>query len=189
MQTETLRTIKYTAQTALKMDKIALKLGRSNRQVFAQMVDYFYRSKKDPLDINDELLKNTLVKQHKDYVGFIKTQESDLLIPIKREVDRMILNQKHIVDFFNDLGKHNKVVLASQQELLTSQKDHNQRFTEIIGAITTMSGKLATRDRLKSQFHYILNQYIKSRDAFGMMTAVKEKEELIQKTRNQIDLL
>ncbi len=57
--TETLSTIKFNRQTALKMEKIALKLGRPKRLVFAQMVEYFYRSKKDPLDINDELLKNT----------------------------------------------------------------------------------------------------------------------------------
>jgi hypothetical protein len=81
MQTETLRTIKDNPQTASKLDKIALKLGRSNRQVFAQMVDYFYRSKKDPLDINDDLLKNTLLKQNKDYIGFIKTQENDYRYP------------------------------------------------------------------------------------------------------------
>jgi len=53
LKMETLRTIKYNAQTAVKMDKIAQKLGRPNRLVFAQMVDYFFRSKKDPLDINE----------------------------------------------------------------------------------------------------------------------------------------
>src|SRR5690606_5243673 len=59
--------------------------GRPQRLVFAQMVDYFHRSKKDPKDVNDELLKNTLLKQHRDYIGFIRTQESDILIPIKRD--------------------------------------------------------------------------------------------------------
>ena len=102
---ETLRTIKYNTQTGLKMDRIAQKLGRPNRLVFAQMVDYFFRSKKDPLDINDELLKNTLLKQHKDYIGFIRTQENDLLIPIKREVDRMTGNQQDINNLLRELEK------------------------------------------------------------------------------------
>lgn len=45
-----MRTIKYGRGTGLKMKKIALKLDRSNRLMFAQMVDYFYRSEKGPLD-------------------------------------------------------------------------------------------------------------------------------------------
>jgi hypothetical protein len=186
---ETLRTIKYNEQTAIKMEKIALKLGRPNRLVFAQMVDYFYRSKKDPLDINDDLLKNTLLKQHKDYVGFIRTQESDLLIPIKREVDRMIRNQRDIINFFNDLDKNTRSTLSGQKELLIGQHDHSRNLSETSSIIRGISAKLSTKEQLKSQFHFILSSYIKGRDAFGMMTSAKEKEELIQKTKNQIDLL
>ncbi|MGY0039326.1 BfmA/BtgA family mobilization protein [Pedobacter sp. NJ-S-72] len=186
---EILRTIKYNPQTGLKMEKIALKLGRSNRVVFAQMVDYFYRSKKDPLDINDELLKNTLLKQHKEYIGFIKTQESELLIPIKREVARMISNQRNIVDFFNGQDRHNKAVMTIQQSVLSAQQLFSGQQSEIQKVLTVISGKLSAKERLKNQFHHILNSYVKSRDAFGMMTSGKEKEELIQITRNQIDLL
>lgn len=189
MSTETLRTIKYTPQTAMKFDKVALKLGRSNRLVFAQMVDYFYRSKKDPLDINDELLKNTLLKNHKDYIGFIKTQENDLLIPIKREVDRMIRNQKDIVGYFGNQEKHNKTMEAGHLDLVASQNVQLRKLNDSEQEIKTISGKLTTKERLKIQFHYILNHYIKNRDAFGMMTSAKEKDELIQKTKNQIDLL
>jgi hypothetical protein len=72
---ESLRTVKYSVQDDTKFEKIALKLGRSKRQVFSQMIDYFYRSKKDPIDLNDELLKNTMLKGQKEYIGFIKTQE------------------------------------------------------------------------------------------------------------------
>ena len=96
----TMRTIKYDMQTAHKMERIALKPGRRQRLVFAQMVDYFHRSKKDPKDVNDELLRNTLLKQHRDYISFIRTQENDLLVPTKRQVDRMTRSQKNIVDFF-----------------------------------------------------------------------------------------
>lgn len=185
----TLRTIKYDRQTALKMEKIALKLGRTKRLVFAQMVDYFYRSKKDPTDINDDLLKNTLLKQHKDYIGFIKTQESDLLIPIKREVDRMIRNQKNIVDFFNGLDKHDKVMLAAQQEVMNGMKTHNKILSGTTLAVTGISDKLATKEQLKMKFLYILDNYIRSRDAFGMMTSAREKEELVQHTKKQIEIL
>lgn len=131
-----MRTIKYDMQTAHKMERIALKLGRPQRLVFAQMVDYFHRSKKDPKDVNDELLKNTLLKQHRDYIGFIRTQENDLLIPIKRKVDRMTRSQKNIVDFFNGQQQHNKVVLEVDRDLIEGQKG----LTDIIKGGTGLTG-------------------------------------------------
>ncbi|MBV2227186.1 MAG: hypothetical protein KUL85_10040 [Sphingobacterium mizutaii] len=186
---KTLRTIKYDIQTAQKMERIALKLGRPQRLVFAQMVDYFHRSKKDPKDVNDELLKNTLMKQHKDYIGFIRTQENDLLIPIKREVDRMIRNQKNITDFFNGQQKHNRVILEANGEMLAGQENHTDIMRQVIGSLNGISLKMDSKESLKEKFLYILENYIRSRDGFGMMTSTKEKEELIRSTRKQIDLL
>ncbi|MGM1430197.1 BfmA/BtgA family mobilization protein [Sphingobacterium lactis] len=186
---KTLRTIKFDIQTAQKMERIALKLGRPQRLVFVQMVDYFHRSKKDPMDVNDELLKNTLLKQHKDYIGFIRTQESDLLIPIKREVDRMIQNQKKIVDFFNNLDKHNKVMLLAQQEVMDGTKAHSRILSGATLAVTAMSDRLDAKEQMKKKFLYILDSYIRSREAFGMMTPAREREELIQRTKKQIELL
>ncbi|QIH36760.1 BfmA/BtgA family mobilization protein [Sphingobacterium sp. DR205] len=188
-RTETLSTIKFDRQTAVKMDRIALKLGRPKRLVFAQMVDYFHRSKKDPLDVNDELLKNTLLKQHKDYIGFIRTQENDLLIPIKREVDRMTRSQKNIVDFFNGQQKHNKVVLEVDRDMLDGQKRLTDIIQLAIGSLDGISESLATKESLKEQFRYILENYIRIRDGFGMMTSAKEKEELVRSVKKQIDLL
>ncbi|WP_286778681.1 MULTISPECIES: BfmA/BtgA family mobilization protein [Sphingobacterium] len=188
-RTETLSTIKFDRQTAVKMDRIALKLGRSKRLVFSQMVEYFHRSKKDPLDVNDELLKNTLLKQHKDYIGFIRTQENDLLIPIKREVDRMTRSQKNIVDFFNGQQKHNKVVLEVDRDMLAGQKGLTDIVKMALGSLDGISASLATKESLKEQFRYILETYIRTRDSFGMMTSAKEKDELVRSTRKQIDLL
>lgn len=185
----TLRTIKYDMQTAHKMERIALKLGRPQRLVFVQMVDYFHRSKKDPLDVNDELLKNTLLKQHKDYIGFIRTQENDLLIPIKREVDRMTRSQKNIIDFFNGLQKHNRVVLEVDREMLAGQKNHSDIMEKVVGSLNGISAKMESKETLKEKFRYILEGYIRSRDSFGMMTSAKEKDELVRKTKKQIDLL
>jgi hypothetical protein len=186
---ETLRTIKYNAQTAVKMDKIAQKLGRPNRQVFAQMVDYFFRSKKDPLDINDELLKNTLLKQHKDYIGFIRTQENDLLIPIKREVDRMTGNQRDINSLLKQLEKKSVALASGQNEILSAGKNYSSKLLNTDEVLKSILVKLSEGEQLKKQFHYILGTYIKSRDAFNIMTSAREKEELIRITRNQIDLL
>ena len=176
-------------QTAHKMERIALKLGRPQRLVFVQMVDYFHRSKKDPLDVNDELLKNTLLKQHKDYIGFIRTQENDLLIPIKRAVDRMTRSQKNIIDFFNGLQKHNRVVLEVDREMLAGQKNHSDIMEKVVGSLNGISAKMESKETLKEKFRYILEGYIRSRDSFGMMTSAKEKDELVRKTKKQIDLL
>lgn len=186
---KTLRTIKYDIQTAQKMESIALKLGRPQRLVFAQMVDYFHRSKKDPKDVNDELLKNTLLKQHKDYIGFIRTQENDLLIPNKREVDRMIRNQKNITDFFNGQQKHNRVILEVHGEMLSGQKNHTEVIRQVVGSLNDISTNMEGKESLKDKFRYILENYIRTREGFGMMTPAKEKEELLRKTREQIDLL
>jgi len=43
-----------------RLTLLARKLGRTKREVVMQMVDYFYKSKKDPADLNDEVLKKEL---------------------------------------------------------------------------------------------------------------------------------
>lgn len=190
MQTETLRTIKYTPQTALKMDKIALKLGRSNRVVFAQMVDYFYRSRKDPLDINDELLKNTLLKQHKDYIGFIKTQENDLLIPTKREVDRMVAVLGKVIDAFNkDVLRQNDLLVQGQNIIAGNQEVQVKKFVQTDELMRRVLDKLDSKEKLKNTFLYILDNYIKTRETFGITTPAIKKQELVQTTISQIKLL
>lgn len=177
------KSVRFNALTGEKFEKVAVKLGRNKRLVFMQMVDYFYRSKKDPLDANDELLKNTLLKNHKDYIGFIKTQETDLLIPTKREVDRMIQSQKKLLDYFNThIIRHNENLLKNQQV----QQNKFSKSDEIMSLIVA---KLDTREKLKNKFIYIVENYIKVRESFTMMTSGREKEELINKTIQQINQL
>jgi hypothetical protein len=45
------------------------------------------------------------------------------------------------------------------------------------------------KEHLKKQFLFLLDGYIKSRDAFGMMTSAREKDELIAVTKSQVSLL
>ena len=49
MEDINVRSVRYPVVVDQKFEKIALKLGRAKRQVFIQMVDYFYKSKKDPM--------------------------------------------------------------------------------------------------------------------------------------------
>jgi hypothetical protein len=48
---------------------------------------------------------------------------------------------------------------------------------------------MKSKETLKEQFLFILDGYIRSREAFGMMTSGREKEELIAITKEQIRLL
>lgn len=180
---EILRTVKYSVKDDVKFEKIALKLGRSKRQVFSQMLDYFYRSKKDPIDLNDELLKNTILKGQKEYIGFIRTQEAELLIPIKRDSARMVEAMKKIIDSFN------KQVLKHNDELLGNQLAQAKRLSALNETVSNIEMKISTKERLKKNFMLILNSYIRERERFNMMTSAKEKEELADQTSRQIELL
>ncbi|WP_184548314.1 BfmA/BtgA family mobilization protein [Mucilaginibacter sp. FT3.2] len=183
MEDINVRSVRYPIVVDQKFEKIALKLGRTKRLVFIQMVDYFYKSKKDPVDLNDELLKNALMKNHQQYIGFIKAQENILLIPIKTEMDRVSQSQRKIIDRFNsEVLKHNVDVLNNLQS-------HAKAFGEVARVMDAILKVMKSKETLKEQFLFILDGYIRSREAFGMMTPGREKDELIAITKEQIRLL
>lgn len=176
MEKENVNTVKYPASVDAKFAKIALSLGLTKRMLFEKMVDYFHRTKKDPSDINDDLLKNSFAKSHKTYTSFIKTQETLLLIPMKEAMDKMISNQKDIVKYFNDqVVGANKSILKNQQEQTTKLQETENLL------IKAIDGK----EKLKANFLQILSGYIKSREELGSFKA-REKEELIETVRKQI---
>ncbi|NQX52274.1 hypothetical protein HQN86_01475 [Pedobacter panaciterrae] len=190
MEQETLRTVKFPESVADKFDKIALKLGRSKRQVFTQMVDYFFRSKKDPADINDEFLKNTLLKSHKDYIGFIRTQEAELLIPIKTDVSRMLDALGRVIQSFNgQVLKQNDQIFNHQKLLLGNQEAQVKKFTQTDELMRRVFASLHTREQLKEKFLDIFEDYVKVRNSFNITTSAKEKETVIQKVRQKISHL
>nr|WP_294790073.1 BfmA/BtgA family mobilization protein [uncultured Mucilaginibacter sp.] len=174
------RSVRYPLITDQKFEKIALKLGRTKRQVFIQMVDYFYKSKKDPMDLNDEILKNTLMKNHQQYIGFIRTQENMLLVPMKTLLDRIGESQRQVIDRFNtEVLEHNVEVLNNQHE----QAEVLLQLMQLMDAILKSE---KSKDALKAQFMAIMEGYIRSREAFTLMTSGKEKEELINAVKAQV---
>ncbi|EHQ25102.1 BfmA/BtgA family mobilization protein [Mucilaginibacter paludis] len=177
------KSVRYPEAVDHKFEKIALKLGRTKRQVFIQMVDYFYKSKKDPADLNDELLKNSLMKNHQQYIGFIRTQEDMLLIPIKTEMDRVSESQGEIIQRFNT------EVLEHNVKVLNNQTAHSKAFGELGRVLDIILKAMQIKENLKRQFVLILDGYIRSREAFGMMTSGREKEELVAATKEQVRLL
>jgi hypothetical protein len=183
MEDINIKSVRYPELTDQKFEKIALKLGRTKRQVFIQMVDYFYKSKKDPMDLNDELLKNTLMKNHQQYIGFIKTQENMLLVPMKTLMDKIGESQLQIISRFNtEVLTHNVDVLNNQHALAAM-------FGEIGRLMEAILQSQKSREILKAQFISILDAYIKAREAFTMMTPGREKEELVNSVKEQIRLL
>jgi len=183
MEDINVRSVRYPVVVDQKFEKIALKLGRTKRQVFMQMVDYFYKSKKDPMDLNDELLKNTLLKNHQQYIGFIKTQENMLLVPMKTLMDKIGDSQLQIIESFNtEVLTHNVDVINNQHSLAAM-------MGEVALLMDAILQSQKSREILKAQFISILEAYIKSREAFTMMTLGREKEELVNFVKEQIRLL
>jgi len=183
MNEENNKTIRFSPSTDLKIEKLSQKFGRSKLLLFNQMVDYFYKTSKDPNDISDELLKKTLTRNHDTYTSFIKAQEKLLLIPMRQEVGRMITNQEQIVKYFNEQ------VLKANKELLQNQQGIIRNYTEVAQLIRELREAQESKSSLKMKFMYILNGYIKARDAFSFTTAAKEKEELILETRKLVTKL
>lgn len=169
MEDLNVKTIRFPVETDAKLVKLADKFGRSKLNLFKQMVDYFYRTKKDPLDVNDELLKNTIIKGHHNLTGFIRTQEQTLLIPMKQDIDRMIGSQVKILDCFN------KQILEHNQQ---SESQHGELLKHI-------TQSLQSKEQLKTKFIYLLDSYAKA----SLSATAKEKDELINKIRNQVKLL
>jgi hypothetical protein len=177
------RSVRYPLIIDQKFEKIALKVGRTKRQLFIQMVDYFYKSKKDPADLNDEMLKGTLVKNHQQYIGFIKAQENLLLVPIKNVTDRIAESQRQIIEFFNTQ------VLKHNIDVLNNQSEQARVINEIGKVIENLLKEWQSKETLKVQFLSILDSYIRSRESFNVMTSNREKEELIAATIKQVNLL
>jgi hypothetical protein len=182
MKNEVLKSIKYSEAEGIKLDKIALKLGRSKRLVFLQMTEYFYRTKKDPLDINDDLLKTTMARNHKDYIGFIKTQENDLLIPTRREVAQLTETQKRLIIGFNGLLKQNEMVPVLMEK-------QNQFLYQLELHYKSISVRIQDKQSLKQLFLNILDGYAIARDNLPAIGSKKDKVQLMAATRNQVMLL
>ncbi|RKR80001.1 hypothetical protein BDD43_0088 [Mucilaginibacter gracilis] len=165
MEDTNIKNIRFPVETDQQLIKLAEKLGRTKLTVFKQMTEYFYRSRKDPLDFNDDLLKNTIVKGHQNLTGFIKVQEQTLLMPMKQDIDRMIGSQKKILECFNkQILEHNR---QSEQQLSALQ---NQ-----------LTASQQSKEQLKSRFVFLLDSYAKA--------GTVGKEELLRKIKEQIKSL
>lgn len=178
---DNVKTIRFPIGTDDKLQKLADKSGLTKLAFFIHMVDYFYKSKKDPRDLNDEMLKNAINKKTDTIISFIKTQEQDLLIPLKKNTDRVLTIQGSLVDNFN---KHFIKFDDEQRAVYQTQTNQIAKIVEYLQVIDRLQYDKAS---LKEKFSFILETYIKVREQMGMMTKQVEKDTLIEQARKQLN--
>jgi len=182
MEDINIKSVRYPLATDEKLEKLATKLFRPKRLVIIQMVDYFYKSKKDPLDLNDELLKKELVNGNNKIIGFIRTQESDFLLPTFTAGETLTIFAK----------EHTKYLKAMWAHMSQEAKKADQ-FSSRIGLLEKGIGKTQThlddKTQLKSKFKKILEYYISQRESLGWPVSAVKKEELQVHVRQSLENL
>ena len=113
------------------------------------------------MDLNDELLKNTLLKNHQQYIGFIKTQENMLLVPMKTSDGQDHgESQRQVIERFNtEVLTHNVDVLNNQHALAAM-------LGEIAKFMDAILQSQKSREILKAQFISILEGLYKIEGSF-----------------------
>lgn len=176
------KSVRYPVATDIKLEKIALKLGRTKKTTVIQMVEYFYRSKKDPLDLNDELLKKELVNGNNRIIGFFKTQEKDFLLPIFSDSGTLITIAKQHTMYLKEVGKYMVQDLENMKKLA-------EGMTALQRGIARTQTHLDDKALLKLRFSKILEYYITQRESLGWTTANVKKEELQAHVRQSLENL
>ncbi|WP_179415962.1 BfmA/BtgA family mobilization protein [Mucilaginibacter sp. E4BP6] len=177
------KTIRFPVKTDEKLQSLANKSGLTKLDFFVHMVDYFYKSKKDPRDLNDELLKNAINKKTDNIIAFIRTQEGELLIPLKKESERMIGAQENIINFFN-----NHVIGFNEDQRKVTQLQSNN-INKILELLKKQEEFQNDKKLLKNRFSELLEYYIKNREQMTMLTKQQEKDELNKHVREQLKYL
>ncbi|RAJ89754.1 hypothetical protein LX87_05691 [Larkinella arboricola] len=213
MEAKASKSVRFNSDTDLKFSKLSEKLGRSKQELFGQMVDYFYKSKKDPGDLNDELLKKELGQGINRIIAFIKTQEKEALTPLmveQRELQRSLagfreqfealfsFDEQHYVHGYylktqQERQKENKTLLEKQEEL-EEQQENMAAMLENLLAETRSYQKVQKAQReeknvLKGRFRALLETYIQQREALNALTQGRAVKDLQEHIRSQVDQL
>ncbi|MFZ4263773.1 BfmA/BtgA family mobilization protein [Sphingobacterium sp. HJSM2_6] len=165
------RSVKFSLQVDQKLDNLARKLGRTKRMVVMQMIDYFYGTKKDPIDINDHALRNQLSQGINRILSFIKQQEKDLLLPsfnLSSEVLKLLQVQ------FSESIHHNQAIHA----LTILVKDMNRTLDSLNRQLDSEKIKKSV---LITNAVQLVDSFLKERDALGWSLNSVKKNELYKK--------
>jgi predicted DNA-binding protein len=185
------KSVRFSAETDRKFTALAAKTGRSKQELFALMVDYFYKSKKDPADLNDDMLKKEITQGINRIISFIKTQENDALVPLlaqsmenKAQLEQLNKWRESFTQWFlglfyeaktkswggklTDLGRsidNNSQNLIKARESLQSAVDELRDYKE-------------SKEALKAKYEAILEHYIEQREALNGITQGKQIKDL-----------
>jgi len=173
---ENRKSVRFSSQTDIKLALLASKLARTKRDLIVQMIDYFYKSKKDPADLNDELLKKELSSGVSRILAFIQKQESDLLVPIFQMNDEA----SNLVKV--DVSLSNKI-LENQSRLGTLLLEQKKGLLAQGIILESLMKGLSSNQQLKIRFREILEYYISEREMLGWPVSAQKKEELAKKVR------
>jgi hypothetical protein len=213
MEAKANKSVRFGTDTDLKFSKLAEKLGRSKQELFGQMVDYFYKSKKDPTDLNDELLKKELGQGINRIISFIKTQEKEALTPIMadgRELQRNLtflmgqvnrffnVDPKNIargfyLDSQQERTKENTDLVKKQEALEKQQQEMVVELKKLLSETRTYQDGVNThregKGALKAKFRAILDNYIQQREALNTLTQGRAVKDLQEHSRSQVENL
>jgi hypothetical protein len=135
------------------------------------------------LPLAASMLKNAINKKTDNIISLIKTQEQDILIPLKKNAERVITIQGGLVDHFN---KH--IVRFNDEQRVVYQTQANQ-IANIVEYLQTIDRLQFDKTSLKERFSFILEIYIRASEQMGMMTKQAEKDNLIEQVGKQVKTL
>lgn len=176
------KSVRFPKEVDDRLSLLARKLGRTKREIVMQMVDYFYKSKKDPSDLNDEVLKKELSSGINRILSFIRKQENDLLAPMYSALDQLM-------DTAEQYGKLYKAVAESQLRGEKSIGDTQVYLKQVGVVLKKVLVDIPDRQRLKTDFRRILDHYIEQRENLGWTTSAAKKDELARQVRQAMDNL
>lgn len=182
MKNKDTNSIRYPAEVDEKLEKLSQGLKRSKKEIFCQMVDYFYRSKKDPADLEDEILKKQLSSGISRIISFIRQQEKDFILPLFTEsilLKNTFAKQSHLLEA---IGKHLMAESEKTQVL-------GQQTGYLVMEIKTIHSKQKQKQLLKQQFSEILEYYITQREEMAWTSSALKREKLISHVRKSVQHL
>lgn len=206
MEVKANKSVRFDSDTDLKFSKLSEKLGRSKQELFGQMVDYFYKSKKDPADLNDELLKKELGQGINRIISFIKTQEKEALSPmladlaqLQRALSQLSQQQSRFFQM-NDEGKVEGFFAVTQRRQMKEYKEDQEKQQEMADTLDDLLSETRSYQKqvraqfeekkgLKAKFMSILEHYALQREALNAITQGRLIKELHDNARSQVNNL
>lgn len=203
MEVKANKSVRFDSDTDLKFSKLSEKLGRSKQELFGQMVDYFYKSKKDPADLNDELLKKELGQGINRIISFIKTQEKEALSPMLADLAQLQRTLTRLNDqyeqFFqsDDQQQVSGFFIHTQRRLLKEHQAQQQQQQEMAQMLQNLLAEtrshqnevktqLDAKKGLKAKFMAILEHYMGQREVLNALTQGRLIKELQENARSQV---